>query len=944
MKQTGICITIVMLTASSVFGEIFFRESFTQSTLAKPSANAGLEKGSLDFQFHQETGNRIRIQDDNQGIVYSVDVFDGIENASGTLYLSFTLRSLSDSNKDKYAGLFLYQDDEEVFGMGNDYTSENFSFWGADGKGISIGQIPVLVDQQVHMIVMRIEAVPSGPEKIRIWLDPFCLRSENRQPDHLSTDYEYELGFNQIRLRDGNQDNTWEFDEILVGSDWASVTPSDDQPGEYLERVTKTAAGPKKEEMIGEAIARFWPSATGGSDALPSFVLEKPRDAAGPVSASWTLKPQFSKADNQRFVYLDPAPEVDLYGTGEVTGSLLRNGFKIVLYNKDNYGYGKPDQLYQSHPWVLGVRPDGTAFGVIFDTPWKAELDLRAGILFSAPAEAPDFPVIIIEGSSPQEVMTKLAGLTGTMPMPPRWALGYQQCRYSYFPDARVRQVADTFRAKQIPCDVIWMDIDYMNGFRVFTFDSKHFPDPKATNDYLHSLGFHSVWMIDPGVKYDPGYFVYDSGTKEDVWVLTAAGKPFIGPVWPGDCVFPDYTMPRARQWWSSLYKNFIANGIDGIWNDMNEPAVFAGEWTMPPDNLHRGGGDLPAGPHIQYHNVYGMLMVSATREGIQNARPEKRPFVLSRANFLGGHRYAATWTGDNKATWEHLKWSIPMSLNLSLSGQPFNGPDIGGFVDNAAPQLWAHWISLGAFYPFSRAHSTKESVDQEPWSFGPETEAAARTALQRRYRLMPYLYTAFHEAHTTGMPVMRPLLFADTKNPALRMEDQAFLLGHSLLVVPRWAEDPALPGGIWRSVSLTGEDAQTDPYQCDLKVRGGSIVPLGPIIQSTEQINPTLPLTLLVVLDEQGQAKGTLYEDAGDGYGFLKDEYCLSEFNAHKQGAGVVIKCTQQEGKQTFEKRLATIAVIDRQGVHNGFGDLVSGVTVWLDDRASGKPSGAGK
>jgi alpha-glucosidase len=191
------------------------------------------------------------------------------------------------------------------------------------------------------------------------------------------------------------------------------------------------------------------------------------------------------------------------------------------------------------------------------------------------------------------------------MPMPPRWALGYQQCRYSYYPDARVREIADTFRAKQIPCDVIWLDIDYMDGFRVFTFDPNHFPDPKATNDYLHSLGFKSVWMIDPGVKNDPGYFVYDSGTREDVWVMDASGKPFVGPVWPGDCVFPDFTMPRTAQWWAGLYQDFLACGIDGIWNDMNEPAVFKGEWTMPSDCCHRGGGDLPPGPHIQYQCVW---------------------------------------------------------------------------------------------------------------------------------------------------------------------------------------------------------------------------------------------------------------------------------------------------------------------------------------------------
>ena len=367
----------------------------------------------------------------------------------------------------------------------------------------------------------------------------------------------------------------------------------------------------------------------------------------------------------------------------------------------------------------------------------------------------------------------------------------------------------------------------------------------------------------------------------------------------------------------------------------MNEPAVFNSDTngTMPLDNRHRGGGGLPAGPHEQYHNVYGMLMVKASREGIQNANPEKRPFVLSRANFLGGHRYAATWTGDNKATWDHLKWSIPMSLNLSLSGQPFNGPDIGGFIGDAAPDVWAHWISVGAFYPFSRAHTSKETANQEPWEFGPETEKAARTALQRRYRLMPYLYTVFRQSHEQGLPVMRPVLFADPTDVSLRMEDQAFLLGQNVMVVPKWATNTQLPQGIWRSVSIVGEDAATDAYQCDVKVRGGAIVPLGPVVQCTEQLNPELPLTLIVVLDNQGQAAGTLYEDAGDGYAYLDNEFSLSTFKARKLGSSVIVECTKQEGALSKQKRLVNVTVIHKDGVRYGFGDISSGVKVMLMD-----------
>lgn len=935
---------VCMQTLLSItWGNVLFEESFPDPDAYNDSGKAQVLEGSLDFKFHQETGNRLWIKDNNSGVSYRLDSSVLNPTVSSTFYLSFNLHNLNQTTKDKFAGVVLYENGGEVFGLGNDYTSENFSFWTSDGKGIVIGDVPTSVDMDVHKIVMRIDYNPDGPEQIKVGLDPFCRRTEARQPDHIWTSYEYELNFDEIRIRCGNNDCTWEFDEIRIGTDWASVTASDDEPGGYVENLTADSLPSGHGEMILDEIARFWPVGVNESDVLPSFVLEKPRQSIGSVSPAWELKPLFGVADNKKYAYFNIPAETDLYGTGEVTGSLMRNGYKIVLFNKDNYGYGKPDQLYQSHPWVLGLRPDGTAFGIIFDTPWQAELDLRAGILFTIPDKAPAFPVIVIEGDNPQDVMTKLGTLTGTMPMPPRWALGYHQCRYSYNPDARAREIVDTFRAKRIPCDVLWFDIDYMNGFRIFTFDPNQYPDPKATNDYLHAMGFKSVWMIDPGVKRDPGYFVYDSGTQLDVWVKNASGGSFIGPVWPGDCVFPDFTIPAVRTWWGGLYTDFMARGIDGVWNDMNEPAVFNEEtnWTMPLDNRHRGGGELPAGPHIQYHNVYGMLMVRASREGIQNANPDKRPFVLSRANFLGGHRYAATWTGDNKASWEHLKWSIPMSLNLSLSGQPFNGPDIGGFVGNATPELWAHWISVGAFYPFSRAHTSTDTSNQEPWEFGPETEKAARIALQRRYRLMPYLYTVFWQSHEQGLPVMRPVLFADPADLSLRMEDQAFLLGQDVMVVPKWATDVQLPQGIWRSISIAGED-DDDAYQCNLKIRGGSIVPLGPVVQTTQEITPRQPLTLLVVLNSQGKAEGILYEDAGDGYGYLKDEYCISTFKAQKKDGEVMVRCAAQKGKQASDKRLVSVAVIGEEGIHYGFGDIISGVKVNLNIRAENVPETA--
>ena len=671
---------------------------------------------------------------------------------------------------------------------------------------------------------------------------------------------------------------------------------------------------------IGEGTAIFLPAGMTMATMPQSLALVLKPKALGELPAGWTLQPEFSgSAAHTRFTLAVPAGS-SLYGTGEVTGPLLRNGRTIRLWNTDNYEYVDDGgrRLYQSHPWVLGVRPDGSAFGVIADTTWAAELSLEGAITFTS--DGPPFPVVIIERSSPQDVLRALSSLIGTIPMPPRWALGYQQCRYSYYPAAQVRQIADEFRKRRIPCDVIWMDIDYMDGFRIFTFSPAGFPDPKALNAYLHERGFKSVWMIDPGVKAEPGYRIYDSGTAADAWVHDAKGNAFQGKVWPGECVFPDFTRPETRAWWGANYKDFIALGVDGVWNDMNEPSVFdVPEKTMPLDNWHRGGGGLAPGPHAQYHNVFGMLMVRATREGISAARPAKRPFVLTRSNFLGGQRYAATWTGDNASTWTHLRMAIPMTLNLGLSGQPFNGPDLGGFGMHADPELWGQWMAMGALFPFCRGHSDNDAPHKEPWVFGPEVESASRIALDRRYRLLPYIYTLFYESSLNGAPVLDPVFFADTRDPALRSEGQVFLLGQDLLVVPRWADHPHLPRGIWRSVSIVDGD-QADKFQVDLRVRGGAILPLGRVVQNTTEESLD-PLTLLVSPDELGNASGLLFEDAGDGYGYQSGDFLSTTYRAETHNGQVVVSVSASVGQRARPKRPVEVEVVTDQGIFRGSG-----------------------
>lgn len=682
--------------------------------------------------------------------------------------------------------------------------------------------------------------------------------------------------------------------------------------------------------LLKPDVAVFYPADFSMEDHLPSLALVKELPEKGALPSSWKTKVDFYNTDDRSCAKIRIDETTDLYGTGEVTGGLSRNGTTRILYNTDNYIYERfhGSRLYQSHPWVLGVRRDGSAFGVLADNTWRQEISLGSEIVFSA--ESKPFRVLVIEKDSPQEVVEELAELTGKMQLPPLWSLGYQQCRWSYYPDTRVKEIADTFREKQIPCDVIWMDIHYMDKYKVFTFCPERFPNPKDTNAYLHERGFKSIWMIDPGVKLEKGYSVYDSGAANDVWVKTAAGDDFVGAVWPGDCVFPDYTRPETQQWWADLYKDFMATGVDGVWNDMNEPSVFKSKnLTMPDDNWHRGGGSLQPDVHLRYHNVYGMLMVKSSLEGIKKAQPEKRPFILTRSNFLGGQRYAATWTGDNAATWEHLKMSIPMSLNLGLSGQPFSGPDIGGFSKNATPELFGHWIALGTFYPFSRAHTAQGTKDQEPWAFGSVVEEVSRVSLQRRYRLLPYLYTCFYNASQSGMPVMQPTFFADLKNLKLRKEDETFLLGSDLFVVPKWAENPQILKN-WPVISLFATTSEVESYLPTLRMRPGAIIPLGNVIQNTTEYSVG-ELELLVALDQRGKASGMLYHDVGDGYGYQNGEYRRLTFVAEKQGNVVRVKISNDEGQGDFSHRKTTVRVFHNGKQCVGEGNIADGLEVKL-------------
>ena len=644
----------------------------------------------------------------------------------------------------------------------------------------------------------------------------------------------------------------------------------------------------QEEYLFDENMAVFYPADFNPALTLPSFAVERELARVGDVPAGWEIKPVYSTEGGKVTVKISYAGEVSLYGTGEVTGSLLRNGKDVTLWNTDNLGYRSYDgkQLYQSHPWIMGVRPDGSCFGIIADHTYRQRIELNNPVKITS--EGPSFRVIVIERDSPQEMMKALGDLTGKINLPPLWALGYNQSRYSYS-YSEAATVADDFRTKQIPCDVIWMDIGHMDGNQPFTFSG----DPIGLNRYLNDNKFKSIYIVDPAIN--------PSG-EANLFVKNSSGNVYTGRVWPGNCAFPDFTRPETRSWWKGMQINHLQNEMDGIWNDMNEPTVFdVPGLTMPDDNRHAGGGNLPAGSHLRYHNVYGMLMVQTTYSALLEARPGKRPFVLSRSNFLGGQKYAATWTGDNGSNEEYMKLSIPMSITLGLSGQPFSGPDIGGYSGNAPADLFGQWIALSAYYPFARNHTETGTVRQEPWSFGTEIENVSRTAIGRRYRLLPYTYTLFQESSKTGMPVMRPVFFADITDLNLRDEEKAFLLGGDLLIRPHWAPDAKLPQGNWKKWKM--EDTE-DGYQADVLVRAGAIVPvLENVIQSTEDYNTNF-ITLILNPNDDRTAYGKLYDDAGNGFGYQSGDYAIHEFTSIKEGDRLKIEIAQTEGNRTVNRQ----------------------------------------
>jgi alpha-glucosidase len=572
-----------------------------------------------------------------------------------------------------------------------------------------------------------------------------------------------------------------------------------------------------------------------------------------------------------------------IFGLGDKTGGLDRRGGTFVDWNTDAFGFAPwTDPIYKSIPFYIGVADDGASYGLFLDNSLRAGFDFGHRDASAIEISAPDGPIdyYVIAGPTVADVVRRYTQLTGKPPLPPLWSLGYQQSRWGYSSDAELRAIAARLRSDHIPADVIWMDIDYQDRDRPFTVNSKTFPDLRKLNSDMMSDGIRLVAITDLHVAYLPGqgYAPFDTGLAGHHFVRKSDGSLYVAPVWPGPSVFPDFTRSATRQWWGGLYRDFIADGFSGFWNDMNEPAVFETPTkTMPLDNLHRIESDDFAprdATHSEIHNVYGMQNTRGTFEGMERLRPGVRPFVMTRASYAGGQRYAVTWTGDNSSTWDHLRLCVEQLTNLGLSGFAYSGCDVGGFIGGASPDLLTRWYEIAAFTPVFRNHSAHDAPHSEPWVDGPQHLAIRRRFIEERYRLMPYLYALAEQNARTGDPVMRPV-FYDYPDALNAPCDQAmsFTVGRSLLAAgPPRPESPqpfdiCLPKGgwydYWTGLPVAQEKLTRLPKlgELPLFVRAGTILPRQPLVQSTAR-TPDGPLELDIYPGDD--CRGELFFDDG--------------------------------------------------------------------------------
>jgi alpha-glucosidase len=605
------------------------------------------------------------------------------------------------------------------------------------------------------------------------------------------------------------------------------------------------------------------------------------------------------------------------YGLGEKAARLdKRRGF-FINWNSDTPGYteGK-DPIYQTIPFYLGLQR-GNAYGIFFDNSYRSYFDFGRSSQQRAwfGAEGGEINYYFFQGPSIKKILGRYADLTGYMPLPPRWALGNQQSRWSYYPDTMVEEVVREYRERDLPLDVVHLDIDYMLGYRVFTFDPQRFPNPKALTEKLGRQGIKLVTIVDPGVKHQPRtdgtgerYFVFEQGLERNFFQHRSNGQLFVPRVWPGESAFVDYTMPDARRWWGDLHRVYTDNGIAGIWNDMNEPSDFVDQTGKNQlDVVSYDEGEKST--HAKNRNTFALLMSRATYEGLERLRPDQRPYVITRAAYAGIQRYATMWTGDTNSTWEALALNIPMFTSLGLSGEPFVGSDVGGFIGRGNGELLVRSYQVSFLAPFCRNHKVIDGYDQEPWRFGKYYEDIIRKYLKLRYQLLPFLYTTLEEAHRTGVPLFRPLLLNYQNDSSTYNLDDQFMIGEDLLVAPIMKPDVTrrlvyLPAGTWYDYwtnkkhaggTMITVDAPLDTVP--LFVRAGAMIPTMPPRNYVGE-QPSDPITFVIYPNDKDLASGELYEDDGNSPAYKRGLFRRTRVSARREGREFVVSIDETEGQ----------------------------------------------
>lgn len=582
-------------------------------------------------------------------------------------------------------------------------------------------------------------------------------------------------------------------------------------------------------------------------------------------------------------------PGEKFIGLGEKTGNLDRRGEAYINWNTDNPNYdNSTDPIYASIPFYIGIQ-NGLNYGIFLDNSYRTIFNFGASndrfSFFSADDGEMDYYFIWHEKVA--DIIKSYTWLTGRMEMPPLWALGYQQCRWSYTPDTEVLDVAAGFRQKKIPADVIYLDIDYMDAYKIFTWHPENFSNPDKLLADLDKLNFKTAVIVDPGIKVEEGYSAYDEGIAYKHFVKYPNGQPWTAQVWPGWCHFPDFTNQDARTWWGEKFMGYVNLGVSGFWNDMNEIAT----WGQQPPSLIEFDWEGNKTTYRQAKNVYGMLMAKSTFEGTKKLMNGLRPLIITRAGFAGLQRYTAIWTGDNQATNEHMLLGVRLVNSLGLSGVSFTGSDVGGFGGNATPDLFARWIQIGAFTPFFRGHTAINTASAEPWIFGEQTERISRNYIQLRYNLLPYVYTNMRESTISGLPMNRSLAIDYTTDEKVfwRIYQNQYLFGPSMLIVPvesdKFITQAYLPKGGWY-------DFYTDEYfsgeqeiktDCPLDklpvfIRAGSMIPMQSAIQYTGEMPSDTLMVHLYRSFETNDLTWNYYEDDGTTYQFEDGSFYLSE------------------------------------------------------------------